>query len=90
MAENTTTTVGLSEIVMPFFDPESKAVTPRAWLLFVEMARKSAGKKRVGEGADTREVPNWSDEVTCTNAILLLDRKLTRVPGNRANSLGGL
>ena len=68
MAENTTATVGLSKIVIPFFDPESQAVTPRAWLSFVEMARKSAGKRRVGEGADAREVPNWSDEVTCTNA----------------------
>ena len=72
MAENTTATVGLSKIVIPFFDPESQAVTPRAWLSFVEMARKSAGKKRVSEGADARDVPNWSDEVTCTNAILLL------------------
>ena len=72
MAENSTATVGLSKIVIPFFDPESKAVTPRAWLSFVEMARKSAGKKRVGEGGDAREVPNWTDEVTCTNAILLL------------------
>ena len=72
MAENTTATAGLSKIVIPFFDPESKALTPKAWLSLVEMARKSAGKKRVSEGADARDVPNWSDEVTCTNAILLL------------------
>ena len=44
-------------IVIPFFDPESKAITPRAWLSFVEMARKSAV---------------WTDEVTCTNAIFKL------------------
>ena len=43
------TTVGVSKIIIPFFDPESKAVTPRAWLSFVEMARKSAGKKTVTE-----------------------------------------
>ena len=68
MGENAPASVGMSKIVIPFFDPESKSITPRAWLSFVEMARKSAGKKTV-EG---EEVPNWSDEVTCTNAILLL------------------
>ena len=69
MADNNpTATVGLSKIIIPFFDPDSKSITPRAWLSFVEMARKSAGKKTVNEV----EVLNWTDEVTCTNAILLL------------------
>ena len=31
---------------LPIFDPESKAITPMAWLSFVEMARKSAGKNK--------------------------------------------
>ena len=70
------TTVGVSKIIIPFFDPESKAVTPRAWLSFVEMARKSAGKKTVTEGvgaaAQQREVDVWTSEMTCVNAILLL------------------
>ena len=70
------TTVGVSKIIIPFFDPESKAVTPRAWLSFVEMARKSAGKKTVTEGvgdaAVQREVDVWTSEMTCVNAISLL------------------
>ena len=64
------TTVGVPKIIIPFFDPESKAVTPRAWLSFVEMARKSAGKKTVTEGVG--EVDVWTSEMTCVNAILLL------------------
>ena len=64
--------LNLSKIVIPYFDPESKAITPRAWLAYVDLARKSAGKKTVGEGQAARDVPNWSDEVTCTNAVLLL------------------
>ena len=62
--------------IIPFFFPESKAVAPRAWLSFVEMARKSAGKKTVTEGvgdaAVQREVDVWTSEMTCVNAILLL------------------
>ena len=61
---------GLSKNVIPFFDPESKAITPRAWLSFVEMARKSAGTKKV-QGRD-EEVPVWTDKVTCAKAILQL------------------
>ena len=56
----------VSKIKIPFFNPESPTggVQARAWIAFVKMARKSAGIK---DGNS-----NWSDEVTCTNAIMTL------------------
>ena len=59
--------LNVSKIKIPFFNPElpTGGVRARAWIAFVKMARKSAGNKADGTS-------NWSDEVTCTNAILTL------------------
>ena len=73
---------GSTKIRIPYFDPDKPAITAKAWIQFVELARKSAGsnsetKKKGGEGPDkdemeTKLVSKWSDEVTCTNAMLML------------------
>jgi hypothetical protein len=74
MADNDDKGLNMSKIVIPYFDPDSKSITPRAFLAYVDLARKSAGKKTmpaVGDAA-AYEVLKWTDEITCTNAMLLL------------------
>jgi hypothetical protein len=74
MPENTADNHGLtSKIVIPYYDPASNKITARAWIAFVELARDSAGTTTVKDanGAE-KEVYKWSDKMTCTNAMLLL------------------
>ena len=59
-----------SKIQIPYFDPASTKISARSWIAYVELARDSAGTKWK-EGVDTKESV-WSDEQTCTNAMLLL------------------
>ena len=65
-----------SKISIPHFDPACNKITAEAWIAYVDLARESAGfkMKKVGEGANEREVKdyNWTEPMTCTNAMLLL------------------
>ena len=68
-----------SKIQIPFFDPSCSKISARAWLAYVELARDSAGTKTVthpnneaGEAVANTTEPTWSDKMTCTNAMLLL------------------
>jgi hypothetical protein len=74
MAEANADNQGLtSKIVIPYFDPASNTITARGWIGFVELARDSAGTyKEKDANGDEKEVSKWSDKVTCTNAMLLL------------------
>jgi hypothetical protein len=74
MADNDDKGLNMSKIVIPYFDPDSKAITPRAFLAYVDLARKSAGYKHFPATADAAayNVLKWTDEITCTNAMLLL------------------
>jgi hypothetical protein len=47
MADQDDKGLNLSKIIIPYFDPESNSITPRAWLAYVELARKSAGKRTI-------------------------------------------
>ena len=79
---NGTDDYGTTKIRIPYFDPDKPSITAKAWIQFVELARKSAGTapaqvKKGGSGPDkdelvTKTVSKWSDEVTCTNAMLML------------------
>jgi hypothetical protein len=75
MSETTADNHGLtSKIVIPYYDPASNKITARGWIAFVELARDSAGTTTVKDaltGAE-KEVYKWSDKMTCTNAMLLL------------------
>ena len=68
-----------SKIQIPFFDPACSKISARAWLAYIELARNSAGTKSVkqpnrqdGTAVADKIEPNWSDSMTCTNAMLLL------------------
>ena len=58
----------MSKVYIPYFNPESEKISARAWIAFVELARDAAGTKKEGDV----DVPKWSDKMTCTNAMLLL------------------
>ena len=82
MSNGTTDEYGTNKVRIPYFDPDKTTITPKAWLQFVDLARKSAGSNPVqekkggtGEDKDTmvlRNIPKWNDEMTCTNAMLML------------------
>ena len=61
----------VTKIKIPIFNPEAPTVQARAFLALVKMARKSAGNKEDG-------TPKWTEEVTCTNAILSLQGSASR------------
>ena len=71
-----------TKIRIPYFDPDKQTMTAKGWLQFVELARKSAGYnsydvKKGGTGPDAETMVKkytlkWNDEMTCTNAMLML------------------
>ena len=65
-----------SKISIPHFDPACNKITAEAWIAYVDLARESAGfkMKTEGEGQAARQVKdyNWTEPMTCTNAMLLL------------------
>ena len=86
MSDQKTDEWGATKIKIPYYDPEKPGLSPRAWLAYVELARKSTGLKEVeyegkkggaGSDADTivkkkKKISNWTDEQTCTNAMIML------------------
>ena len=92
MSDSKTDEWGSTKIKIPYYDPEKPGLSPRAWLAYVELARKSTGLKDVeyeekkgGEGADKdlivkkkKKVSNWTDEQTCTNAMIMLQGEAAR------------
>ena len=70
--------LNVNKINIPYFNPDEDKISAKAWMYIVEMAATSAGTREekvpaVGDvAATTRQVPRWSDEITCTNAMLLL------------------
>ena len=81
-AGNGTDEYGSNKIRIPYFDPDKQTLTAKGWLQFVELARKSAGynshsEKKGGNGPDAETMVKkytlkWNDEMTCTNAMLML------------------
>ena len=63
-ADDNSTSAVTSKISIPYFNPEENKITARAWLSFVELARKSQGKKN-GDYV-------WSTEQVTVNAMMLL------------------
>ena len=43
MSNETTDEYGTNKIRIPYFDPDKPTITPKAWLQFVDLDRKSAG-----------------------------------------------
>ena len=92
MSESKTDEWGSTKIKIPYYDPEKPGLSPRAWLAYVELARKSTGLKEVeievkrgGTGENRNElikkkikVSNWTDEQTCTNAMIMLQGTAAR------------
>ena len=92
MSDSKTDEWGSTKIKIPYYDPEKPGLSPRAWLAYVELARKSTGLKEVeyegrkggtGQDADTivkkkKKVSNWTDEQTCTNAMIMLQGSAAR------------
>ena len=82
MSLGNTDEYGSTKIRIPYFDPDKPTITAKAWIQFVELARKSAGvnkysEKKGGEGEDKdnlieKSVSKWTDEQACTNAMLML------------------
>ena len=82
MSLGNTDEYGSTKIRIPYFDPDKPTITAKAWIQFVELARKSAGvnkysEKKGGEGEDKdnlieKSVSKWTDDQTCTNAMLML------------------
>ena len=84
MSNGTTDEYGTNKVRIPYFDPDKPTITPKAWLQFVELARKLAcsnsySEKR-GENEEDKDpdemilkyTPKWTEEMTCTNAMLML------------------
>ena len=55
-------------IQIPTFDPDSAALSAKAWINLVELGRESAGRNAQNDY-------NWSNSVTASTAILLLRGK---------------
>ena len=52
-------------IRIPTYDPDSKVLDARSWAGQVDMARVSAGNNAGGD-------PNWTEQMTATNALMAL------------------
>ena len=92
MSESKTDEWGSTKIKIPYYDPEKPGLSPRAWLAYVDLARKSTGLREVevevkkgGTGVDADDlikkkikVSNWTDEQTCTNAMIMLQGTAAR------------
>ena len=92
MSDNKTDEWGSTKIKIPYYDPEKPGISPRAWLAYVDLARKSTGLKEVevevkkgGTGVDADDlikkkikISNWTDEQTCTNAMIMLQGTAAR------------
>ena len=52
-------------IRIPTYDPDSKILDARSWAGQVDMARVSAGNNAQGD-------PNWTEQMTATNALMAL------------------
>jgi hypothetical protein len=68
--------LNISKINIPYFNPDEDKISAKAWIYVVEMAATSAGTRAVVTGPEearvTTQVARWTDEITCTNAMLLL------------------
>jgi hypothetical protein len=68
--------LNISKINIPYFNPDEDKISAKAWIYVVEMAATSAGTRPVvtgvGDAQVTTHVARWTDEITCTNAMLLL------------------
>ena len=53
---------------IPIYDPDTDAISPKAWINLVDLGRQAAGKNEAGN-------ENWTDEITASHAILLLRGK---------------
>ena len=66
----------ISKINIPYYNPDEDKISAKAWIYIVEMAAVSAGTRPVttgvGDLAVTEQVARWTDQITCTNAMLLL------------------
>lgn len=62
-----------SRIQIPHFDPASSKITAESWIAYVQLARESAGWKMVKVNDVEVKTYTWSEQQTCTNAMLLLE-----------------
>ena len=53
---------------IPIYDPDTDAISPKAWINLVDLGKQAAGKNEAGN-------ENWTDEITASHAILLLRGK---------------
>ena len=62
----------VGKIHIPYFNPEKKDISAKAWLYMVDMAQIAAGDNvNKVDGVETRTA-RWDDKVTVNNAMLLL------------------
>ena len=65
--------LNVTKINIPYFNPEKKDISAKAWVYMVDMAAVAAGTHQVkGPDDTTIQEARWNDSVTVTNAMLLL------------------
>ena len=73
MGDTTGHHLNVTKINIPYFNPDKKDISAKAWVYMVDMAAVAAGTHTVKkDNGETTQEQRWDDEVTATNAMLLL------------------